>query len=132
MLVIDSSALMAFIRDESGAAMVEKLLPDGFMMSVVNYAETKGKLIGSGTHTPQQVNQALEAFGALLEIVDCDRTQAENLAFFYARRNPYGLSLGDCACLALAEARGLSVLTAEQSWKKIPDLKIKIRLIRSF
>jgi ribonuclease VapC len=52
------------------------------------------------------------------------------VAFFYARRNPYELSLGDCACLALAEAKGLQVLTAEQSWKKIPNLKIKIRLIR--
>jgi PIN domain nuclease of toxin-antitoxin system len=128
--VIDSSALIAFIRDEDGASVVEELLQQGFLISVVNYAETKGKLVGSGTHTPKQVDAALEAFGALLELTDLDREQAESVAFFYARRNPYGLSLGDCACLALAEAKGLQVLTAEQSWKKIPNLKVKIRLIR--
>jgi PIN domain nuclease of toxin-antitoxin system len=128
--VIDSSALIAFIRDEDGASVVEELLQQGFLISVVNYAETKGKLVGSGTHTPKQVDAALEAFGALLELTDLDREQAESMAFFYARRNPYGLSLGDCACLALAEAKGLQVLTAEQSWKKIPNLKVKIRLIR--
>jgi PIN domain nuclease of toxin-antitoxin system len=121
--------LIAFIRDENGAVVVEELLQHGFLMSVVNYAETKGKLVGSGTHTPKQVDAALEAFGALLELADLDREQAEGMAFFYARRNPYELSLGDCACLALAEAKGLQVLTAEQSWEKIPNLKIKIRLI---
>ncbi len=130
MYVIDSSALIAFIRDENGAAVVEEQLQHGFLMSVINYAETKGKLVGSGTHTSKQVDAALEAFGALLELADLDRQQAEGVAFFYARRNPYELSLGDCACLALAEAKGLHVLTAEQSWNKIPNLKVKIRLIR--
>ena len=130
MYIIDSSALIAFVRDEKGAGTVEKLIVEGFLMSVVNYGETKGKLVGSGTHTPQQVDQVLASFGTLLEITDFDREQAEGLAFFYARRNPYGLSLGDCTCLALAEAKGFTVLTAEQSWKKVPNLRVKIRLIR--
>jgi ribonuclease VapC len=130
LFVIDSSALIAFVRDEKGADIVENHVQNGFLMSVVNYAETKGKLVGSGTHRPNQVDAALEAFGGLLELVNLDREQAEGVAFFYARRNPYGLSLGDCACLALAETKKVEVLTAEQSWKKIPNLKVKIRLIR--
>ena len=131
MLVIDSSALIAFIRDEDGAASVEQLLPEGFLISVLNYAESKGKLVGAGTHTPAEVDRVFASFGALLELVEIDRAQAEGIAFFYARRHPYDLSLGDCACLALAEQRGLNVLTAEQNWKKLPDLRVKVRLIRT-
>ena len=95
MHVIDSSALIAFIRDETGASTVEQLLPDGFLISVLNYAETKGKLVGSGTHTPAEVDRVLESFGATLELVALDIAQAEGIAFFYARRHPYALSLGD-------------------------------------
>jgi PIN domain nuclease of toxin-antitoxin system len=130
MLVVDSSALMAFIRDEDGAGIVEKHLTNGLLMSVVNYGETKGKLIGSGTHTPAQVDAVFGQFAGLLELAEFDLTQAEGLAYFYARRNPYALSLVDCACLALAEARGLGVLTAEQGWKKLPGLRVKVKLIR--
>ena len=131
MHVIDSSALIAFIRDEAGASTVEQLLPDGFLISVLNYAETKGKLVGSGTHTPAEVDRVLESFGATLELVDLNQVQAEGIVFFYARRHPYDLSLGDCACLALAEARGVNVLTTAQNWEKLPGLRVKVKLIRN-
>ena len=36
----------------------------------------------------------------------------------------------DCACLALAEARGVTVLTAERAWAKLPDLPVTMQLIR--
>lgn len=42
---------------------------------------------------------------------------------------PYGLSLGDRACLALARREGLPVLTADRSWAKL-DVGVEVVLIR--
>ncbi|UTA52431.1 hypothetical protein MSS93_17160 (plasmid) [Deinococcus radiodurans] len=47
-------------------------------------------------------------------------------SFYYARKSPYGLSLGDAACLGTAEALKLDVLTAEKGWAEIPDLPFKV------
>ena len=52
-------------------------------------------------------------------------------AFYYARRKPYDLSLGDALCLGMAEALGADVLTAERGWATIPDLPFSVTLIRS-
>jgi uncharacterized protein with PIN domain len=43
MLVVDSSALIAFIRDEDGAGIVEKHLTNGLLMSVVNYGSAAAR-----------------------------------------------------------------------------------------
>ena len=41
----------------------------------------------------------------------------------------HGLSLGDRACLALAQIRTLPVLTADKAWAEV-DIGIHIRMIR--
>ena len=42
-----------------------------------------------------------------------------------------GLSLGDCACLALALERDLPALTAERRWPEIADtVGVKVEVIR--
>ena len=40
-------------------------------------------------------------------------------------------SIPDCACLATAQVFGLEVLTAEQDWARISNLRITVRLIRT-
>ena len=40
-----------------------------------------------------------------------------------------GLSLGDRACLALAQRQALPVLTADKTWKQL-DLAIEVQLLR--
>ena len=127
-MVIDSSAL---IRDEPGAEVVQRQIERSVLiLSSVNFAEVKGKLVGNGLYTPQSVDEAINAFGRALEIVSFDLEQSNLAAFWYARRNAYNLSLGDCACLALAEAKGEPCLTAERAWAELPNLRVKLELIR--
>jgi ribonuclease VapC len=130
-MVIDSSALLAYLREEDGAAAAEKIIMNGgLLFSSVNHTEVKGKVVGRGEATPQAVDAMFARLERLVEIVSYDLEQSQLASYYYARRNPYGLSLGDCACLALAEARGVNVLTAEASWAKIPGLPFKVQLIR--
>lgn len=131
MLILDASALIAYIRKEEGSETVKKrIAKTEAFISVVNLTEAKGKLVGAGDFTPQQVESELEQLSALVEPLSYDLEQANLAAWWYARKNPYQLSLGDCACLGAAETRGLEVLTAEQRWKKLPNLRIKVTLIR--
>lgn len=130
-MVIDSSALIAYLRHEAGYKQVERLLlKGGLLLSSVNRTEIKGKLIGVGAFTTKQVDEALANFEELLEVVPFDIQQSDLAAYYYARRKPYNLSLGDCACLALAEAKSVNVITAEAAWAKLLGLPIKITVIR--
>jgi PIN domain nuclease of toxin-antitoxin system len=130
-MVVDASALMAFFLKETGSEAVKKALEKGsLLISSVNRTEVKGKLVGSGMYTPQMIDARFDLLKDVLEVVAFDAEQSDIAAFYYARRNPYNLSLGDCACLALAEVSQQVVLTAEQAWKKLPTLPFKVVLIR--
>jgi PIN domain nuclease of toxin-antitoxin system len=130
-MVVDASALMAFFLKETGDEAVKKELEKGnLLISTVNRTEVKGKLVGSGTYTPQMIDSRFDLLKDVLEVVTFDAGQSDVAAFYYARRNPYNLSLGDCACLALAEVSKQNVLTAEQAWKKLLHLPFKVVLIR--
>ena len=132
MLLLDASALIAFIRKEDGGQIVkQRIVKDEAFISLVNLTEVKGKLVGSGDFTAQQVESELEPLSSLVEPIAYTYEHATLGAWWYARKNPYGLSLGDCACLGTAEAQDFEVLTAEQSWAKLPNLRIKISLIRT-
>jgi PIN domain nuclease of toxin-antitoxin system len=130
-MIIDTSALLAFFQAEPGRERVEAVMTrSALLLSSINRVEVKGKLMGSGRFTPQAVDAKLSLLDQILDIVPFDLEQSDLAAYYYARRNPYNLSLGDCACLALAEARGETVLTAEKSWAKLPNLPFKVHLIR--
>lgn len=127
--VLDASALMAFLRKEDGQEVVAAALAaEPCLFSTVSRTEVIGKLVGSGAFTQTQVREALELLGEALEIVPFDEEQSELAAYWYARRKPYGLSLGDCACLALGEARGVGLMTAEQGWKQLEGLGLGVKL----
>lgn len=106
------------------------LLAGGVLLSTVNQTEIAGKLVGAGDATEGEVERRLALLGQTLEVVPFDALQSRLAAYWYARRHPYRLSLGDCACLALAEARGVPVLTAERAWASLPDLPVEVRAIR--
>ncbi len=128
---MDASALIAYFRQEVGYQQVERLLLKGdLFLSSVNRTEIKGKLVGMGAFTPREVNESLANLEELLEVIPFDNKQSDVAAYYYARRNPYKFSLGDCACLALAETKSVSVVTAEVAWSKLPSLPFKVVVIR--
>jgi ribonuclease VapC len=65
-----------------------------------------------------------------IEIVPFSQEHALHAADFIMKTKPYGLSLGDRACLGLAATRHLSALTADVIWANIEDLNVKIIPIR--
>lgn len=126
-VVLDASAVLAFLQDEQGCEKVDAVLTEGRgLMSAVNYAEVVGKLLGVGMAEAA----ATEALGLLdLAIEPLDDKQAWQTGVLRLATKEFGLSLGDRACLALAYLKQLPVLTADKHWEKL-TLAIKITQLR--
>ena len=123
--VLDSSAVLAAIRGEPGAELVEPLLAMA-PISAVNYAEIVSRLVDFGS-SPED---AIEAAGHLgLDVRPLDVSGAAAVGALRAATRSRGLSLGDRACLALAKQLGLPVFTADRAWAEL-DLGIEVVLIR--
>jgi ribonuclease VapC len=124
-VVLDSSALLAFIHGEPGGEMVAGVVGDA-LMSSVNLAEVVTKLV--------ERTGSLEAARAVLgmatvDVVDFDTPQAEQAGALVAHTRSRGLSLGDRACLTLAAREAAPVLTADRIWATL-KLDVEVRLIR--
>lgn len=126
--VLDASAIIAFLRDEPGAAVVRQAIDGRAVVSAVNLAEVLGKLLDKGV--AQEATQL--AVSALnLEVIDLDAQAAHATAWLRPLTRHLGLSLGDRACLALAQAIDAVVLTADRPWLALCEtLKLDIRSIR--
>jgi PIN domain nuclease of toxin-antitoxin system len=123
-VVLDASAVLAMIREEPGAADVATRLV-GARLSTVNLAEVAQRLADQWPDA--QVGAVLAAFPS--EVVDLDRATAMRAGLMRRTTKVHGLSLGDRACLALAERLGLPVLTADRAWAEL-DLGVEVVLIR--
>ncbi len=126
MIVVDASALIAWLRKEPGHERAAQEAAGG-VVSTINLAETYTRLSDLITASPAEWQRLIEPLR--LETVAFDEAAALSAANLRAATKPFGLSLGDRACLALAMARGLPVLTADQAWANL-DLGIEVRLIR--
>jgi len=123
--VLDASALLALLNEEPGARMVQDVLPDA-LISTVNLTEVIARLSLSGM-PEDKIRDALSLLG--LDIMPFDGTQAFQAGILANHTHPYGLSLGDRACLALALATNSVALTADKVWQKL-DVDVEIELIR--
>lgn len=124
-VVLDSSALLAVINAERGADAVAKLL-DGAVIGAVNYAEVVTKLVERGA----SIQETRRELGLIdVPVVDFDASLAERTGALRLNTKKYGLSLGDRACLALAERDGAVAVTTDKSWAET-GLKIKIEMVR--
>jgi ribonuclease VapC len=130
--VLDASALLALIRKEPGAERVRATIDRGAAISAVNWAEVLSKLIEAGGDPETAATRALpiSSSGAGgLTLVAFDDEQARAVARLRQRTRSLGLSLADRAALALAQSRGLPVLTTDRAWRTL-RLAIKIDVIR--
>jgi PIN domain nuclease of toxin-antitoxin system len=113
--VLDASAVLAWLRGEPGAALVEAHL-DGAVISAVNVAEVHQKLAQHGVDA-DATTRRLRGLGVRVEpFYPADAVLASRL-WPYTRAA--GLSLGDRCCLALAVRLTAPALTADKGWTRI-------------
>lgn len=124
--VVDSSSVLALMHHEPGADEVASVVAAGALISSVNYSEVVAKLADRGI--PEREIRARLA-RLVLQIVDFDTGQALRAGMLRPVTRTAGLSLGDRACLALAQGRNLPVVTADRSWRSL-TIGVEIRLIR--
>jgi PIN domain nuclease of toxin-antitoxin system len=124
-IVLDSSALLAMLFFESGCERVAELVPQS-CMSTVNLAEVLGRLARDG-RALDEVLDRIEQMG--VDLIAFDREMAREVAALLLPTAPWGLSLGDRACLALARLRRLPAVTADRAWANL-DLDIAVEVIR--
>lgn len=125
--VIDSSTLLAFIKDESFSLKeIESILPHAFISSV-NTCEVATVLMR--LRMPINTIEELinETIGA---VIPFDRELSLAAAKLWEPTKSYGLSLGDRACIALGQKLQLPVYTADKVWKELQLENINIKLIR--
>lgn len=126
-VVLDTSAVLAYLFQETGADQVLPVLEAGSgVMSSVNYAELVGKLADQGMPV-EIIRETL--FELELEVVDFDEAQAFETGVLRTISKAFGLSLGDRACMALATIKKLPVMTADRVWLNVP-VQTEVRDIR--
>ena len=126
-VVLDAAALLALLLSEKGSDVVAAVVRGG-IMSAVNVSECCSRGLERGS-TIEAVTRAVRRFEIVVVPLGLD------LAVRAAELRPLtrhvGSSLGDRACLALAETRGLPIYTADTRMGRLQgQLGIDIRLIR--
>ena len=124
-MILDASAVLAYLHDEEGGLVVENVLREAFV-STVNWSEVVQKLRFKGIDD-KAIGEELARLG--VTFLPFTQQHAEKAGELWQITSPFGLSLGDRACLATALCEGLSVLTADKIWQNIP-LNLHIKLIR--
>jgi PIN domain nuclease of toxin-antitoxin system len=125
-IVLDASAVLTVIQHERGAERLTADVLINAVISAVNLAEVQTKLVKNGFSPVQGWNDALE----LVPNVEPFTVEHARIAGdLITTTEPYGLSLGDRSCLALAIALNAPVYTTEQVWKNL-KVGIPIHVIR--
>lgn len=120
-VVLDASAILAYLGGEAGADVTEQALTDGAACSTVSWSEAAQKVRAAGGDWSVAA-ALLTSYG--LTVYDATVTDAERAASRWVRGD--GLSLGDRFCLALGDRLDTTVLTADTAWATEP----RVRLIR--
>jgi ribonuclease VapC len=125
--VLDASALLCLLFDEPGADRVERVLHET-CISAANLAEVMSKLVDRGLDGTEALSDLRELD---LEVVALDRAQAEAAGLLRSATREAGLSLGDRACLALAQQRSAPTLTTDRRQADVAGaIGVTVELIR--
>ena len=111
---------------ESRAAKRCALTWTGRFISTVNLTECQSKLV----HLGALPGEAWEAVRDIVrESISFDDEQARIAGDLIRHTRPFGLSLGDRACLALGRALALPVLTTDRAWSSL-QVGVTIHILR--
>jgi PIN domain nuclease of toxin-antitoxin system len=122
--VLDASALLALLGVEGGSEIVVKAITEGAAISTVNLSEIVAKLSDHGM-SEEAIHEALDSLE--LDIIDFDIKHAYRAGLLRPLTKRAGLSLGDRACLALAQQLNLPTLTTDRVWENIlPNVQVQV------
>lgn len=124
-VVLDASALLAYLKGEPGGDRVDGVLAES-VMSSVNWAEVVQKSIAASVNVDGMLDD-LQALGLVVEPFMPE--DGELTGRLWEQTRQYGLSLGDRACLSLGLRLGVSVLTSDRAWASL-NLSLDIQVIR--
>jgi PIN domain nuclease of toxin-antitoxin system len=124
-VVLDASALLAYLQDEPGGEVVDAVLPES-VMSSVNWAEVIQKAIAAGVDV-EGMRDDLQVLGLTIEPFSIE--DGEMTGRLWEKTRSYGLSLGDRACLSLGWRLGVPILTSDRTWSSL-SLSLNIQVIR--
>lgn len=123
--LLDASAVLAMMFGERGGERVEALLPH-CCISAANLSEVVAKLYDRKIDDAR-VRRVLDNF--TVESIEFDRDLALLAGNLRPLTRHLGLSLGDRACLATAQAGSFTVVTADRAWAQL-ELGIPVELVR--
>ena len=125
--VTDASAVLAWVFDERGADVVERVLPASGI-SAVNFAEVLH--IGSTRrYDPDQLEADLAAYG--LRLLPFSGDEARSILDVKAAETNAGLrlSLADRCCLATAITHDVPAVVSDTAWEAL-ELPIEVQPFR--
>jgi len=117
-VVLDASAILAFLGDELGSDIVEEHLLAGAACAAANWSEVAQKSLAAGRDW-STASALLLSYP--LTIAAVTKEDAEWAARRWRRGD--GLSLGDRLCLALSARLGVDAVTADQAWGDDPPIR---------
>jgi len=123
--VLDASALLAVLFEEPGATSVADVIAEGAAVSTVNLSEVAAVLV----RHEREAERILHAVTAQVTVEPFTTEDALAAAALWAPSRANGLSLGDRACLALAQRLGVPAVTADRQWATL-NVGITVQLVR--
>lgn len=110
-LVLDASAVLAYVQGEDGAEVVEEALEQGASCGAATWSEVAQKVRAAGRDW-DLVRALLVSFDLRVEpVLEADAEWAAR-----RWRRGEGLSLADRLCLALGNRLDEVVVTADREW----------------
>jgi PIN domain nuclease of toxin-antitoxin system len=122
MIALDASALLAYLFRENGHKVVTQHIDDS-VMSTVNLSEVLARFVRDG-HSAETILHKIQRTS--IKIVPFSPQQALLAANMTPATRPWGLSIADRACLALAMERNIPALSADRAWR---DAKLAVDII---
>ena len=125
--ILDASAVLAVVLDEPGEELVLEAMAAGAEMSSVNAEEVASRLYREGW-TTMEIKSLFQELSILVLPFGFDAAILSGQ--YRPATQPFGLSLGDRACLATGYLQAYPVLTADRAWTQLDLQGIDIRCIR--